>query len=147
METQTKIRANNGLNLLRRQPRGSVLVIGAGVSGLTSALLPEAERALRVTVRRRIVAPRVTSVVAGACGNGRRPCAATIATSFHWRARRRGADRHTRSSSSLRNHPETGVFVRPVTYYFKRPIDEDRFHQAKMEGSRTRSRVSAMTGR
>ena len=32
------------------------------------------------------------------------------------------------------------MFVRPVTYYFKRPIDEDRFHQAKMEELKKRGR-------
>src|SRR5262249_13785532 len=34
---------------------------------------------------------------------------------------------------TLAKRPESGAFVRPVTYYFKRPIDEDRLHRAKMD--------------
>jgi D-amino-acid oxidase len=108
-----------------------VLVIGAGVSGLTSALCLR-RRGFAVTVVAEAFAPRVTSIVAGAlwewppavCGYHRD--VVSLARSKVW----------CRTSHQifldLANNPETGVFVRPVTYYFKRPLEEDRFHQAKM---------------
>jgi D-amino-acid oxidase len=34
---------------------------------------------------------------------------------------------------ALAKRPETGTFVRPVTYYFKRPIEADGVHRAKMD--------------
>ncbi len=111
----------------------SVLVIGAGVSGLTSALCL-LRKGFAVTVLADSFAPRVTSVVAGAlwewppavCGYHRDEL--SLARSKTW----------CRSSLQIFRElslrpAETGVFVRPVSYYFKRPIEEDAFHLAKME--------------
>jgi D-amino-acid oxidase len=112
---------------------GAVLVIGAGVSGLTSALCLR-RRGLAVTVLAESFAPRITSVVAGAlwewppavCGHHRDIL--SLARSKVWcRAS------HQIFAELARDPAETGVFIRPVTYYFKRPIGEKRYHQAKME--------------
>jgi D-amino-acid oxidase len=112
---------------------GAVLVIGAGVSGLTSALCLR-RRGFAVTVAAESFAPRITSVVAGAlwewppavCGYHRD--VDSLARSKVWcRAS------HQIFEELARDSVETGVFVRPVTYYFKRPIAEKRYHQAKME--------------
>ncbi len=136
VETRTKISANNCLNTRLPGTQGGVLVIGAGVSGLTSALCLR-RRGFGVTVVADAFAPRVTSVVAGAlwewppavCGYHRD--VTSLARSKVW----------CRTSHQifvdLAHNPETGVFVRPVTYYFKRPLEEDRFHRAKMEELRT----------
>ncbi len=112
---------------------GAVLVIGAGVSGLTSALCLR-RKGFAVTVVAESFAPRVTSVVAGAlwewppavCGYHRD--VESLARSKVW----------CRASLQIFNElaqkpAETGVFVRPVTYYFKRPIQEKRYHLVKME--------------
>ena len=112
---------------------GSVLVIGAGVSGLTSALCL-LRRGFAVTVLAESFAPKVTSVVAGAlwewppavCGYHRD--VVSLARSKTW----------CRASLQIFNEltldsAHTGVFVRPVSYYFKRPIEEDAFHLAKMD--------------
>src|SRR5277367_1943654 len=93
----------------------NVLVIGAGVSGLTSALCLS-RRGFNVTVVADRFAPRVTSVVAGAlwewppavCGHHRdtvslRRSKVWCRTSFDIFA-------------ELAKLPETGAFVRPANY-------------------------------
>jgi D-amino-acid oxidase len=110
----------------------SVVVIGAGVSGLTSALTLR-RKGFGVTIVADQFAPRITSVVAGAlwewppavCGRHRdEGCLARVkdwcATSYQVFAEL-AADRRT------------GVFFRPVTFYFNRPVNDDPQQRAKME--------------
>src|SRR5262245_36514174 len=100
-------------------PRGNVLVIGAGVSGLTSALCL-ARRGFAVTVAADRFAPRVTSVVAGAlwewppavCGHHHDPV--SLARSKGW------CETSYQVFAELAADPATGVFLRPVNFYFKR---------------------------
>jgi D-amino-acid oxidase len=109
-----------------------VLVIGAGVSGLTCALCLR-RRGFAVTVVAESFAPAITSVVAGAlwewppavCGYHRDED--SLARSKVW------CRKSYRIFEDLARDPETGVFVRPVTYYFKRPIEDDAVHRTKME--------------
>ena len=132
MKTQTDIREHPDSNHSAAAAGRGVLVIGAGVSGLTSALCLR-RRGYSVTVVADRFAPRVTSVVAGAlwewppavCGHHRdlvslRRSKVWCRTSFD-------------IFSELAKRPETGTFVRPVTYYFKQPIEEDRLHRVKMD--------------
>lgn len=107
-----------------------VLVIGAGVSGLTSALcLARAGYAVTVVADR--FAPRVTSVVAGAlwewppavCGHHRDPD--SLARSKTW------AETSYRVFAGLADL-RTGVHVRPVTFYFSRPLAENPDQFRKM---------------
>jgi D-amino-acid oxidase len=119
-------------NSARSGSARSVLVIGAGVSGLTTALCL-VRKGFAVTVLADSFAPRVTSVVAGAlwewppavCGYHRDIL--SLARSKAWCR----SSLQIFSELALRS-AETGVFVRPVSYYFKRPIEEDSFHLAKM---------------
>lgn len=101
-----------------------VLVLGAGVSGLTTALcLRRAGYAVTVAADR--FAPRVTSVVAGAlwewppavCGHHRDPD--SLARSKSW------AETSYRLFADLAADSRTGVYVRPVTFYFSRPVAAD----------------------
>jgi D-amino-acid oxidase len=109
----------------------SVLVIGAGVSGLTSALCLR-RKGFSVTVIADQFAPRVTSVVAGAlwewppavCGHHRDE--GSLARSKRW------CETSYEIFAELARDPATGVFLRPVTFYFNRPIEEDRAHRQKM---------------
>jgi D-amino-acid oxidase len=109
-----------------------VLVIGAGVSGLTSALCLR-RRGFEVTVVADRFAPQVTSVVAGAlwewppavCGHHHNQI--SLARSKGW------CETSYEIFAVLARDPGTGVFLRPVTFYFKRPIREDRGQTEKVE--------------
>ena len=110
----------------------SVLVIGAGVSGLTSALCL-ARRGFGVTVVADRFAPRVTSVVAGALWEwppavcGQHQDAASLGRAKGW------SETSYRVFAGLARDAGTGVFLRPVTFYFKRPIQEDARQREKVE--------------
>ncbi len=116
----------------RRPGPGGVLVIGAGVSGLTSALCLS-RRGFEVTVIADRFAPQVTSVVAGAlwewppavCGHHHDEVALRRAKAW--------CETSYATFTELAADPETGVFLRPVTFYFKRPIAEDRRQAEKMD--------------
>jgi len=111
---------------------GRVLVIGAGVSGLTCALCLQ-RKGYGVTVVADRFAPHVTSVVAGAlwewppavCGRHHDPI--SLARSKGW------CEASYSIFSDLARDPGTGVFLRPVTFYFKRLVEEDAQQQAKMQ--------------
>ncbi|HEV8543047.1 MAG TPA: FAD-dependent oxidoreductase [Verrucomicrobiae bacterium] len=100
----------------------SVLVVGAGVSGLTTALLLRKAGA-RVTIVADRFAPQVTSVVAGAlwewppavCGSHHDPT--SLARSKNWSAL------SYRIFTSLSKKCAAGVFLRPVTFYFREKIE------------------------
>lgn len=118
-------RARNGFN------RRSALVIGAGVVGLTSALCL-ARKGFRVTVVADRFAPRVTSVVAGALWEwppavcGQHQDGKSLARAKGW------SETSYRVFTELARDSATGVFVKPVTFYFKRPIREDPRQDAKV---------------
>src|SRR5262245_25739268 len=109
-----------------------VLVVGAGVSGLTCALALR-RRGFDVTVVADRFAPRITSVVAGAlwewppavCGYHHDQL--SLSRSKQW----------SRTSyevfTDLAQDQDTGVFMRPVTFYFKGPVEEHKGHRQKMD--------------
>ena len=108
--------------MLRSECR--VLVIGAGVIGLTSALCLR-RRGFQVTVVADEFAPRVTSVVAGALWEwppavcGHHTDEVSLARSKDW------CQTSYSIFETLSLNPATGVFFRPVTFYFKRPVEAD----------------------
>jgi len=110
---------------------GRVLVIGAGVSGLTSALCL-AREGIDVTVVADQFAPHVTSVVAGAlwewppavCGHHHEPDPLTRSKAW--------CEKSYTMFAGLARNPATGVYLRPVTFYFKRRVEEDVRQRAKM---------------
>src|SRR5262245_17918413 len=116
---------------------GRVLVIGAGASGLTSALCLR-RKGLEVTVVADRFAPRVTSVVAGAlwewppavCGHHQDQV--SLERSKRWCAT------SYEVFGDLARDPTTGVFLRPVTHYFRNPLGEDRRQREKMDELRVK---------
>jgi len=111
--------------------RERVLVLGAGVCGLTSALCLAREGFL-VTVIADRFGPRVTSVVAGAlwewppavCGHHHDQI--SLIRSKAWSAT------SYEIFANLAGDRATGVFLRPATFYFKRPIGEDHRQSEKV---------------
>ncbi len=109
-----------------------MLVIGAGVAGLTGALCLR-RRGFAVTVVADRFAPNVTSVVAGAlwewppavCGHHRDEV--SLGRSKGWAAT------SYEIFTDLARDPATGVFLRPATFYAKRPIEDDERLHAKVE--------------
>jgi D-amino-acid oxidase len=108
-----------------------VLVIGAGVSGLTSAICLR-RKGFEVAVIADRFAPRVTSVVAGALWEwppavcGHHQDLVSLARSKHW------AETSYEIFADLALDSKAGVFLRPVTYYFKRPVMDDLRQSQKM---------------
>jgi D-amino-acid oxidase len=108
-----------------------VLVLGAGASGLTTALCL-ARRGFQVTILADRFAPRVTSVVAGAlwewppavCGSHNDQL--SLARSKVWCEISYGI------FADLSTDRATGVFLRTANFYFKRPIDDDPLQSEKM---------------
>jgi D-amino-acid oxidase len=121
-----------------RAGRG-VLVIGAGASGMTTALCL-ARRGIKVTIIAERFAPHVTSVVAGAlwewppavCGYHNDQL--SLARAKVWCETSYGI------FSDLSNNPATGVFLRTANFYFKRSIDDDPNQTEKMAQLRTKVR-------
>jgi D-amino-acid oxidase len=111
--------------------RARVLVVGAGVSGLTTALCAR-QRGHDVVVVADRFAPDLTSVAAGAlwewppsvCGHHRDD--PTPERSRAW------ARRSYQAFFALAGDSRTGVFVRPTYFYFRRPLEEDPFELSKM---------------
>ncbi|WGS52273.1 FAD-binding oxidoreductase [Paraburkholderia sp. D15] len=107
------------------------LVIGAGVSGLTTALCLH-ERGITSTVVGEKFSPHITSNVAGAlwewppavCGYHHDEI--SLARSKAW------CMTSFRKFETLAAIPEAGVYVRSVTFYFRNLIEENEFHLTKM---------------
>src|SRR5579862_2922126 len=114
---------------LPAEPR--VLIVGAGVIGLTTALCLKREGA-SVTVLADRFAPNLTSVVAGAlwewppavCGYHQNQD--SLARSKHWCIESYQVFRQ------LSADPGTGVFLRPSVFYFDHPVDENARDREKM---------------
>jgi D-amino-acid oxidase len=114
----------------------NILVLGAGVSGLTCALSLK-ERGFDVTVVAEKFAPLVTSVVAGAlwewppavCGHHHDQLSLNRSKAWCLASLRR--------FRGLAHKPGAGVFLRRATFYFHRPVAEDPQQFAKMNELRT----------
>ncbi len=119
------------MNLLSNRDRGRVLVVGAGVSGLTTALCLQ-RRGFSTTVVAEKFAPEITSVVAGAlwewppavCGYHHDQL--SLARSKEW------CMTSYHIFADLMKNPDTGVFIRDVVFYFKQMVKDSPQQLAKM---------------
>src|ERR1700722_16939510 len=108
-----------------------VLVIGAGVIGLTTAVCLR-RQGYGVTVVAEKFAPQVTSVVAGALWEwppavyGRHSENASLQREKGW------CKRSYEIFAELSQDPATGVFMRTATFYFRYPIDDDSIQVRKL---------------
>ena len=110
---------------------GRALVIGAGVNGLTSALCLQ-RKGWHVTIVAEKFAPNVTSVVAGALWEYPPAiCARDLDEKVLIRSKQWSLTSY-RTFENLAATPGAGVFIRPVTFFFRRPIAEAADHYAKM---------------
>ena len=110
-------------------------MLGAGVSGLTSALCLK-ERGFDPTVVAEKFAPSVTSVVAGALWESP-PAVCGFQTDHAALKRAREWSRISyRRFASLGRDSQTGVFMRTVNFYFRRPVAENPRQLSKMNDLR-----------
>ncbi|NML20722.1 FAD-binding oxidoreductase [Pseudoflavitalea sp. G-6-1-2] len=107
---------------MKKTQEPGVLVIGAGVAGLTTALCL-AEKNFRVTIVADRFAPNLTSVVAGAlwewppavCGYHHDQI--SLSRSKDW------CMTSYDQFFDLAERPETGVHIRPVLFFFRQPVN------------------------
>ncbi len=108
------------------------LIVGAGVSGLTTALELR-ERGMRVTVIAEKFAPDIVSVVAGALWEwppavcGYHSDQVSLERSKEW------CMTSFKRLSELSERRTPGVYLRPVNFYFRDPIESDPVNLAKMQ--------------
>ncbi|TMC22760.1 MAG: FAD-dependent oxidoreductase [Chloroflexi bacterium] len=112
--------------------KARVLVIGAGVSGLTTALCLR-QKGVQVTIVAEKFAPRIVSVVAGALWEW-----PPAVCGFHQDQRSLERSKEWCMISyekffQLANDERTGVFVRPVTFYFRYEVQANPRARHKME--------------
>jgi D-amino-acid oxidase len=111
----------------------SVLVVGAGVSGLTTALCL-ARRGFRVTIVADQVSPGITSNVAGALWEwppavcGRHHDDVLLEPSKAW-----SLTSYERFRELADAPGRTGVFLRPANFYFRQPVHDVPAELTKME--------------
>lgn len=107
----------------RTQKKGRVLVVGAGDTGLTTSLCLR-RSGFDVTVVAERFAPDIVSVVAGALWEwppavcGHHVDEISLARSKDW------CRTSYRIFSDMAARPDTGVFIRPVIFYFRTPVRE-----------------------
>lgn len=110
----------------------SALVVGAGVSGLTTALCL-ARRGFHITIVADQVSPGITSNVAGALWEwppavcGRHHDDVLLAPSKAW-----SLTSYQRFRELAQAPHHTGVFLRPANFYFRRPVENDPAELTKM---------------
>jgi len=116
-----------------RHTSRNVLVVGAGVSGLTTALCL-ARRGFHVTIVADQVSPGITSNVAGALWEwppavcGRHHDDVLLAPSKGW-----SLTSYQRFRQLAETPHRTGVFLRPANFYFRRPVEDDPAELTKMK--------------
>lgn len=107
------------------------LIIGAGVSGLTTALCLH-RQGIQSTIVAEKFAPEITSVVAGALWEwppavcGYHQDQAALERAKHW------SMVSYRKFEKLSLAPETGVYLRPSGFYFRNRVEDHEPHLRKM---------------
>ncbi len=115
------------------------LIIGAGVSGLTTALCLH-RQGIQSTIIAEKFAPEITSVVAGALWEwppavcGYHQDQASLDRAKHW------CMASYREFEGLSRDPATGVYLRPSAFYFRNKIEDHEPHLRKMNEFRNKVR-------
>jgi D-amino-acid oxidase len=121
-----------GIELISQKSKEKILVIGAGVSGLTTALCL-AREGFEVTVVAEKFAPDITSVVAGALWEwppavcGYHSDERSLKRSKEW------CQLSYNIFSELAENHETGVYMRTANFYFKDKVEDNIRHSFKMK--------------
>jgi D-amino-acid oxidase len=110
---------------INQNSKGRVIVIGAGVSGLTT-LLCLLRQGFKVTVVAKKFAPEITSVVAAALWQWPPPALGEASEDKISLIRTREWCMSSYDYfANLAPFPETGVFMRPVVVYFKHLVKDN----------------------
>lgn len=116
----------------KKNTKGHALIIGAGVSGVTTALCLH-ERGITSTIVAEKFMPHITSAVAGAlwewppavCGYHHDQI--SLERSKQW------SMVSFRRFEQIAKDERSGAYIRPVTFYFRNKIEEHEFHLMKMD--------------
>jgi D-amino-acid oxidase len=126
-----------------RAQKGRVLVVGAGVTGLTTSLCLR-RSGFDVVIVAEKFAPDIVSVVAGALWEwppavcGHHVDEVSLARSKDWC--RTSYRIFSELASQTGTNAEIGVFIRPVVFYFKTPVQERPAALSKMNELRNEVR-------
>jgi D-amino-acid oxidase len=114
----------------------NILLIGAGVSGLTTALALR-RAGFGVTIVAEQFAPHVTSVVAGALWEWPPAVCGTLDDSEALARSKRWAASSYQHFEELARDPATGVWMRRACFYFDHPLTPGSPDRQKMDEART----------
>jgi D-amino-acid oxidase len=107
-----------------QKSKDKILVIGAGVSGLTTALCL-AREGFEVTVAAEKFAPDITSVVAGALWEWPPAVCGYHSDQLSLERSKEWCQLSYKIFSQLAENHETGVYMRTVNFYFKDKIEDN----------------------
>src|SRR5215472_11225380 len=112
--------------------KARVLVIGAGVSGLTTALCLR-QKGFQVTVVAEKLAPHVVSVVAGALWEWPPAVCGFHLDQFSLERSKQWCMTSYEKFFELSADERTGIFIRPVNFYFRYEVLTNPHARHKME--------------
>lgn len=108
------------------------LVVGAGVSGLTTAVCLH-QRGIQATIVSEKFMPHITSAVAGALWEWPPAICGYHHDEISLERSKRWCMVSYRKFETLSQRSDTGVFIRPVTFYFRTMVEEHVLHLSKMQ--------------
>lgn len=119
------------MKTIDRNAKGHALIIGAGVSGITTALCLH-ERGITSTVVAEKFMPHITSAVAGALWEWPPAVCGYHHDQISLERSKRWSMKSFLRFEEIAKDETSGAYIRPVNFYFRNRIEEHEFHLMKM---------------